>query len=322
MDTISIGGDLRLRYQYDSQDNGVDRDRDRLRVRGRIEVVDQFSEDLMLGFRLVTGDRADAVTTNQTFENAFDKTDVWFDKWYAQYTPNEWFTIVGGKFSNPFVCTPMLFDPDVNPEGFGQVFQFGDEMFDCKLILGELMVGEAEWDNDAWEDDIWLLAGQLGADICFADEWVLAAYIGYYDYTDIDEVWTVDDVNIFQPHLALTYTGVEDTPMTAYGEYVENEDADDDEAGWRAGIGIGAAEMEGSWEVGAFYQQLEANAVLPQLTDSDFHGGGTNNEGFGITAAYAIRDNWLVRGTALLADEESGPDDDYDTYQLDMVWEF
>lgn len=346
MDTTSISGDLRLSYNYYDVDDsyfGYDDSYDTFNARARLMFTTEFSEDLTLGMRLVTG--ADALTDDEVF-GAFDADQdyVWFDQYFAQWTPNEWLTAVGGKFNNPFVSTAMVFDKersvpfesptDVQPEGFAQIFMFGDETFDARLILGEVLFEEYGGEIG---DDLWMLAGQIGAYIAIGEDWQLDAFLGYYDFTSEIEKNTTfygtngnhnvggvrtDDFNIIQPYLALHFNGVEDVPMVFYGEYVNNLDANGDEQGARLGAQFGKAEEEGSWEIGGFYQLLEANAVLDLMTDSDFHRGGTNNEGFGISAAYAIRDNWVARISGLFAEEDNGPDAEWNNIIVDMTWNF
>ena len=38
--------------------------------------------------------------------------------------PNEWLTITGGKFANPFYTTELLWDSDINPTGVAEVIAF------------------------------------------------------------------------------------------------------------------------------------------------------------------------------------------------------
>ena len=43
---------------------------------------------------------------------------------FLKYSPWDWLTVEGGKIPNPFVSTRMVWDPDINPEGFAEQFKF------------------------------------------------------------------------------------------------------------------------------------------------------------------------------------------------------
>ena len=43
---------------------------------------------------------------------------------FLQNQPTDWLTIRGGKIPNPFVSTRMVWDPDINPEGFSEQIKF------------------------------------------------------------------------------------------------------------------------------------------------------------------------------------------------------
>ena len=335
-DKTSITGDLRLRYEIQTEDSTRrDTSRDRLRARARISLTNQFAEDLRLGVRLVTGSDDSAISTNQSFGGNASKTQVWFDRYFAEWSPTEWFVFTGGKFSDPFTYTQMLIDGDVMFEGAAQEFKFKEEGMDLRLRLGQFLIHDTSWDSK----DIWLLAIQGGGYFDLSDDLRLDAMLGYWDYSNqikrrpLAGARTdgnrhdgtgvrLDDYNILQPHLALNYNGVDGWPIKVYGEYVQNLDTSVDDEGWHVGFDIGQARREGGFRLGAFYQRLEANAVLDVLTDSDFYGGGTNNKGFGAKAAYAIRDNWTFNVAGLFAKTESGPKKDFNTYQFDTAWRF
>ena len=80
-------------------------------------------------------------------------------------------------------------------------------------------------------------------------------------------------------------------PMSVFGDYVTNLDADEHDTGYAFGVKSGKAKKPGSWDFSVIYQDLQADAVLGLLTDSDFGGGGTNARGYILNAGYAFREN-------------------------------
>ena len=115
-------------------------------------------------------------------------------------------------------------------------------------------------------------------------------------------------------------------PWGFYVDYVQNEDADDNDQGYIVGTKLGKAKKRGSWQIQYQWQTLEADATLALVTDSDFMGGGTDGEGHKISAAYAILDNTTLGFTYF--DGEKCFDDikcdsrDYDRLMLDAKFKY
>ena len=122
---IKVSGDARFRTQDDwGKLLGPAHSEVRERVRARLGVEAKVNDQISAGARLATGSSSDARSTNITLGNGtgdFQKTGVWFDKYYIEFKPTYqylngldfWF----GKFANPFVNTELLWDDDINPEG-------------------------------------------------------------------------------------------------------------------------------------------------------------------------------------------------------------
>jgi uncharacterized coiled-coil protein SlyX len=117
-------GDIRLRGEDFFQDGVADRNRARIRVRFGIE--GQLNEDFIGGFALATGSLGDPTTTNETFNNFFDRKTIGLDRGYITYNPvdHRWLSLTGGKFAYAWSRTQVTGDPDINPEGFDEKFSF------------------------------------------------------------------------------------------------------------------------------------------------------------------------------------------------------
>lgn len=342
--------DLLDMYGFDFGDIGdvdledlLDDSGDLFQGRARVKVTSQIAEDMVIGIRFVTGSDFGGMFDDESdFGDAFAKDSAWFDLYYATWTPTEWFSLTAGKFENPFTSTSMLFDrddpvsmnsdPDIQPEGLAQEFSWANDTIDLRLRLLEALFSEIG--HSEFGDDTWLLGIQGGGYFMIADEMQLDAFIGYYDFTEgvnefVDAIEDDDgDAGLLQGFLAFHYLGIENLPLCLYGEWVHNTDADDYENAWRVGFQAGEAAMANTWEAGVFYQKAEAYALNPFMTDTDFFfahipfTGLVGSEGFGVQAAYAVRDNIVARATALLADEEVGPSMDINTYMVDVTWKF
>ena len=110
-----------------------------------------------------------------------------------------------------------------------------------------------------------------------------------------------------------------DMAVTLYGDYVENDDADDLETGYLAGVKLGKAKSQGSWQLQYQYEDLEADATLGLITDSDFMGGGTDGEGHKFSGKYMIDNAWYVGVTYFDGSRgvDLGKDADYTRLMLD-----
>lgn len=130
---LRIYGDTRLRYEYreaQSQSNHSDSaSMERFRYRLRLGLDAKLADNWFFGVRVETGSgaRSTNVTMSQTGGGqAFSKTNntIYVGQLYVKNTPFPWLTLTGGKMPNPLVTTGMVWDPDINPEGFAQQFKY------------------------------------------------------------------------------------------------------------------------------------------------------------------------------------------------------
>lgn len=141
---------------------------------------------------------------------------------YLRYTPFSWLTLEGGKIPNPFITTPMVWDPDVNPEGFAEQFKYtlgpfgggapavasydkdgksskavftpippGGLTIDLFANLGQFVYDTASPQNQytsstaspTGRNDTWLLGWQVGARANFSRTLYLQLAPTFYNYT-------------------------------------------------------------------------------------------------------------------------------------------
>ena len=134
---LRIYGDTRLRYEYreaQSKANGFDTaDASRFRYRLRLGLDAKLIDNWFFGLRIETSSNARStnITMSQTTGTsnqspAFSKSNngIYVGQLYLKNTPFPWLTLTGGKMPNPLVTSPMVWDPDINPEGFAQQFKY------------------------------------------------------------------------------------------------------------------------------------------------------------------------------------------------------
>ncbi len=135
--SITFSGDIRLRYEsFYGQLNALPNaenpailgnelsTRQRFRVRARLALRGQFGKEFDWGLRLATGSFADAISTNQTLTDFYNRKAFGLDQAYIAWTPQRvpGLRLQGGKFEVPWLRTEMTIDNDLQVEGFSQSY--------------------------------------------------------------------------------------------------------------------------------------------------------------------------------------------------------
>lgn len=331
---IAIKGDFR--YRFESIDlEGVE-PRERSRVRARVAMTSAVSEDLEVGFGLTTGGD-NPVSGNQTLGGGGTDKSISLDKAYFKWRAFDGGYVQAGKFSNP-LYTPqksgLLWDGDWRPEGIS-VGWSSDALF--INALGNYLESDSKKSNSAFSWGI-----QAGTQIAFGGA-KLTGSVGYFDFpTQGNEPYYRDGFygnsslgGVYQYDYRMVELGADlglnfaDLPFNLYVNYVQNQDADAYDTGWLAGVKLGKASAKGTWELGYQYQELEADAVLGLLTDSNFAAGGTDGKGHRFTGAYAISKQWSLGATLYVNNKvgqraltAEGGSTSYDRISLDTKFKY
>lgn len=330
-ESITLKGDVRLRYEgIDEQ--GVE-ERNRGRFRARLGLTAEVNDNVEAVLQFASGGD-NPVSTNQSFDDGFSRKDIGLDLAYLDWTPNDQLHVYGGKMKNPFYRAgdhALVWDSDLNPEGLAVSYEnagfFG---------TGALMFVEER----SAADDSLLLALQGGYAFALSDGATLTAGVSLYDYSDtignapfydgdangnsVDGNGNlVFDYSQFEFFAELS-TKLGDLPFSLFADYVQNTEAGAEDTGYALGASIGKASAPGSWQASIAYQDLEADAVIATFTDSDFGGGGTDASGFTLKGKYALADNWALGGTLFLndIDESIANKHDYTRLQIDLEFKF
>ncbi len=353
-DTLVFKGDLRYRYESIEEEGKVDRTRNRIRARLGAEA--KPSDEVTVGLRLSTAQDNDPVSSNQTLGEGFSRKDIFLDLAYLDYHPAavKGLSLIGGKMENPFArVSDLVWDGDLNPEGLAAKYTVGSDGLDVFANAGYFWVEERSAD----EDDALLLGGQLGVKAKNDNfNGLLAA--GYYTYDNL-KGYPVIDVTASERAKAKSYgnstekvtetdeageevvtdllygTGFDiaeligeigfdvGVPVSVYGSYAVNQDADDDDTAYLGGLRLGKTKAPGSFDFDYNYRELESNSVLGAFSDSDFIGGGTNGKGHKF--ALGVQLTKVLKGTVTYFMNEkglTGDSKDYDRLQVDVAAKF
>ncbi len=319
IDSISFGGDLRLRYEYFNFRTGnapppagttqpeEDHGRARFRLRFGTEIALQ---QFLVGIRLASG-TGSQTGTNQTFDNLSSQKQIWIDRAYLRWNAADWLSVTGGKMPLPFfriASTDIVWDDDVSPEGFAENFRATP--MDGVVIF--LNAGQFVLDDDTGDSNSqWMFGQQAGADVVLYDAAKLTLAAADYYPTNISSSTlsqvTVQDGNSRGADCGLPagvicgrFNIVDVTlqfaakvgplPVTVMGDWVRNtqKTPSGKNFGFQSGVILGKAAAPNSWEAAYFYKYSETDSTLADLADSDFGNGGTNRKGHIAWIAYNI----------------------------------
>jgi len=329
---IRFSGDTRLRYDGIFYENENTADRQGFRLRARVRLEADLGHGAKGVFRLASGMAkavpgwdfgSDAASTNQTFTDSFDGKGIWLDQAYLAWTPPELgrhVTLTGGKFQNPWVSTPMIWDTDVNPEGFYEQLRFANDQVEVFATLGQTVIREISSGDDAYmlayQGGLKAGAGpvRLTGAVCYYD---FHNYAANYKYakgnhtTMVDGVTVLDagDFNIVNALGQIEYSGWR-YPLMAYADYAVNVGATgphaDEDTAWSLGGQIGQNRKAGHWSLFFRYTHIDANALVGAYVDND--SGNANRKGSQITFKYSFCDQIHFGPTLYITDKVSGSD--------------
>ena len=332
-DTIRWKGDFR--YRYETFDIEGRPNRDRNRIRARAALIADVTPTIEVGLGLASGGD-DPVSSNQTLGGGGSTKDLRIDLAYFNWDGLKDTNVVGGKFSNYIHRAgknALLWDGDWRPEGTGIKWDNG------RFFANAL----GTWiESDSNKDQSFAYLTQAGIKLPIGDSAKLTAGVGYHNFQtkgngsyfgDNDDFFG----NSFDPENNTYIYDYEELeffadlgfemfghPALVFGNYVQNQDADEDDTGWAVGFKYGSAKNKGEWQFGYVYQRLEADAVLGLLTDSDFGGGGTDSKGSIIKGSYAFYKNFNANLTYFINDvglNEENPID-FKRLQLDLSFKY
>ncbi len=357
---IALKGDLRYRHEEifdatkvaDGTLATAARYRDRIRVRAGLDA--RPTDNILVSVQLATAEGGsdprvggDYRSSNQTLDGTYSRKNIYLDQAYFDWKFASWGNLMGGKMRTPFVRIgqEQFYDGDTNPEGLALQFNRG-------MWFGSVYgtwLDEVSGAASTVTADTLLNGVQVGARVPVGSS-TLMLVAHYYDLVGGQGrrgiFWNCTttsnacsngnsttgaagagvlkyDFNVLQ--LATQWnTTIAGLPFQAWGQYSKNLDPDDLNTAWAAGVLYGTAANYRTWEVGAMYQVVEADALFGQLVDSDFGAGNTDNRGFLLRAGYAPVRNWVFNATYFINDRnvDVGTKSSYDRLQLDMNLRF
>jgi outer membrane murein-binding lipoprotein Lpp len=334
---LSFAGDLRYRYEaFDVQ--YVDRNRERDRIRARLNANFRVNDTITGQLAISTGS-TDPRSGNQTLTDQNARKDFDLDVAYVTWAPNAQWKFTAGKQRYPWQRTGAFFyDNDVNPEGIainyatGNFFAatFYDWLAERALSFGNVATGT--------NTDSIMYGAQVGYRFPISDSTRLTVAGTYFNFDGVQgynpffggssfgnttttstavcsrtlaagTACLASDFDIIEGFADLT-TSVGGRPLRFFVDYAQNTEAEvNPVAGEKldtalgAGVSYGAASaVQGTWEFGVTYQEVQKDALFGQLLDSDFGDGNTDTNGFVLRGGYTVARNWTLNAALFLND--------------------
>lgn len=304
---IKFKGDFRLRHE-NFENSGTTKDRQRQRMRLRIGADLKLPNNLKVKSRLASGED-DQVSTNQTLTDNADPKSIFIDRAFLEWTPIEQIRLAAGKQSNPFwgpYSNDIMWDSDYNPEGASE---------HAEVLLGPIGVGVTLGQFAIEEEssnlrDVYLFSEQLTLETKLPAESRIQVAVAHHEFANIkqgslDGAGTLATNTPGTPFSILQLSGILSStimgiPVSVETTWIQNNAAvktdlnadgslNKEDSGTQAGLIVGKASKKGSFELAGFVKEIEKDAAVAGITDSDFP-NTTNAKGWLAWVSYAITD--------------------------------
>lgn len=337
-ENLKVGGDLRYRYES-IDDDTKEGARTRNRYRARIGIKAKANDNVALGFTLATAGTSAPYSNNQTLENGAIARGLNVNQAYFKWHPqgNKSWSVLGGKFKNPFyvpIKSELVFDSDIRPEGIAAQYKNNLMFFNAGFLPMEHIKPGSKGSNA--EDNINLTGIQAGiktkmSGLKFAAGFALynldlqgqKSFTNSGSFTGNSNNGTVYTYGYAMQNIFVELgTKIGSQKVTFFADFVTNSDADAEDQGSSYGFKIGKVKKPGSMDFRYLYKEVEKDAVIGFMTDSDFRGDGTDGKGHEINFGYGIEKGWKFGLTYFINKKGITNGTDYNRLQADLKFKF
>jgi hypothetical protein len=279
---LNFAGDFRVRHERTTrQEPGATPDirdpRNREVVRFRFGINRKINGLFNFGARLATGSPDDPNTTDITLGDFVNDLTISLDRAYMELVYKDLF-ITGGKFANPFRTTELVWDGDVNLQGFGASYTFSNPGKIIPKLTGAYYIVDEQTNRG----DSYMVGGQLQLAIKASSNLSLTLAGAYYDYeikslvnaNAADNITSnflnaagdayLSDFDLIDAVATIDYRGFgEQYPLRIVGDFVKNNGAaQGEDTGFGIDLYLGKAAKKKDWRFQYGYTLAEHDAVL------------------------------------------------------------
>jgi len=361
----ALRGDMRVRHEYTNIEDepkfateppgassSSGRDRDRQRLRARLGAFTQINPEVETGIQVATGGAADRRSTNQDLDAYFDKKSIWLDLGYIDYHPVDMpgLRLLGGKMKQPWMALgEIAWDADINPEGLAAQYSHTTGTTTLFGSAGYYTLKDnVDGDGVEWDNDLALYALQAGVSFDPVERIRLTLGASSYAFSNdrqqlgedepsiamIANGNTTDEFGLYEVFGQMDVRELP-LPLTLYGLYVRNAEADDyfdgevqftdgsEDTAWTLGLRTTVVGLALDYS----YRDVQRNAVVGYFTESDFAAGFAGSRGHKLKAQYEILKNFNATVTWFLAESDVASrynidDAEVETLMLDLNAKF
>ena len=185
-----------------SPQDGSQRNRERIRL--RLGADFELAGGFFGGVQLQTTQNSDSA--NQTFGDSatgasgFGNYNIYISRAFVGWNANDWLTLVGGKQANPFYTTDLVWDGDINPDGFVQKIDLlkafnsltcspgdvrSESRYGLSLVAGQFVFADNAEDSVGtdYKTDAWLFNTQLIGSVKVTPDVKVTLAPGFMTYT-------------------------------------------------------------------------------------------------------------------------------------------
>jgi len=333
----TLSGDARLRLEFRSEETETSSVRGRLRLREEVRWVTEEGWTLALG--LSSGHRGDPRDPDwligEGSPNALIRPLPLWIRWPSSAILPVSLTI--GRMPNPLLRVhDLLFDGDWHPVGASIEGAIGPDESRLRAQMAAFWL--ADMGVSSWR----LHAAQLAWDRHPSRNWrtLIGGTVLWHAGAEGREPPLPPDRaagNSLRPghtpdshvlaqefHLCEAFalaTWDPWLPLTVFGQTAANTAASSDRTAWLVGISAGTARAVGGVELGWSYRELQADATLAALADSDF--GGTSLHAHRLHIRWQpIRNIWLTCSWRTVHPLGKNGRSDFDLWQADLLVRF
>jgi len=314
---FNFSGDFRLRYENTEdkiQARSLFQGRNRAVVRFRAGISKKINEYISFGTRLATGSGDDPNTTDATLGTFVNDLEISLDRAFIEFNYKDLF-LTGGKFANPFARTDLVWDSDVNPQGFAGSYNIPFIENVNPTIRGVYSI----IDEQPLTLDSYMLGSQLELNIYASQDFKFILAGAFYNYTIqslsnagdgdtrsnnliFDTTGTaisyMSDFDLFDMIAIIRYDGFgASVPVYFVVDYVKNLGAEvDEDQGFMLDLFVGKTTNVNDTRFRYGYAEVEKDAILAAFSN-DNTTIATNYIQHTFTLDYVVLDNTTLNLT-------------------------
>jgi hypothetical protein len=173
--SLGLFGDVRFRYEYRGANNlpGADPStyyQERFRYAVRLGLRGDLLDNFNYGFRIETGSNPRSPWVTMASDSSPTPSSKVADglnigQAYLGWKPADWLEMTIGRMPMPIYTTPMVWDPDINPEGAFEKFKATVDQVDLFMGLGQFIYQDVNPADQIPSSSAFLWAWQVGATI-------------------------------------------------------------------------------------------------------------------------------------------------------------